>query len=342
MKIFVTTLFCNIHCQTMLWRALLFFHMQPEKLNPEASKVDGLAFLGLSLARNSAAGHPESVTHQTAFDLNEIQDRDYKYLLATDDNGWLVGGGEPGPPRSYKLAAADSAHVEIMRIGTYDREWGGITVEDILTVLRSGTILIPQIEVLPTAVVANWNEPPELEIRFDMEPSGSHLVDCAAPLPVNWSLRFIHNQLFRRLRFASRFCPGAFHSTILRKAEFRSPEHEKQYFEMCGEVVKGWREKGPQPLNDGNWDVDGSKRGEATEHSSGLWLFQDRNNITNFFPPNFLPPYDTPQKQGVIRSFLHDEWDVGDMKWKTSLPEEFDSGPVNVCGATCVNYCGQS
>ena len=82
-----------------------------------------------------------------------------------------------------------------------------------------------------------------------MEPSIPNLNDHLAPLPINWALRFIHNQLFRYFQFPSRFCPGwcseysfssffrwikfnfmfymiilgAFHSTITRKAEFRSP-----------------------------------------------------------------------------------------------------------------------
>ena len=90
--------------------------------------------------------------------------------------------------------------------------------------MTSGQILIPQIEVLPTAVVANPDHPPELEIRFDMVPRVPNFDDPNAPLPVNWQLRFIHNQLFRLFQFPSRFCPGAFHSTILRKAEFRSPQ----------------------------------------------------------------------------------------------------------------------
>jgi hypothetical protein len=94
--------------------------------------VDGLAFLGLSLCRHSPQGHPDSITHQNAFDLNEVIDRDYEFISATNDDGWLVGGGEPGPPKSYKLAAKDSAHVEIMRIGTYRPEWGGVKEEEIL------------------------------------------------------------------------------------------------------------------------------------------------------------------------------------------------------------------
>ena len=173
--------------------------------------VDGLAFLGLSLSQKSNIGHPDSVTHQKAFDLNKIQDREYKYLFSTNDDGWLVGGGEPGPPKSYKLAAKDSAHVEIMRIGTYRPEWGGVRAEDIISAIESGRILIPQIEVVPTAVVANHDMPPELEIRFDMDPPTPDFDDLSTPLPVNWQLRFIHNQLFKFFECPSRFCPGAFH-----------------------------------------------------------------------------------------------------------------------------------
>ena len=82
----------------------------PPVLDPSKSRVDGLAFLGLSLTRHSLEGHQDSITHQTAFDLNEVQDREYEYIFASNDDGWLVGGGEPGPPKSYKLAAKDTAH----------------------------------------------------------------------------------------------------------------------------------------------------------------------------------------------------------------------------------------
>ena len=102
------------------FRVCRLLQPQPPVLNPQLSKVDGLAFLGLSLSRRSEEGHPDSITHQTAFDLNEVIDRKYEYLASTNDDGWLVGGGEPGPPKSYKLPAKDSAHVEIMRIGTYN------------------------------------------------------------------------------------------------------------------------------------------------------------------------------------------------------------------------------
>jgi len=304
----------------------------PPVLDPSKSKVDGLAFLGLSLTRQSEQGHPDSATHQTAFDLNEVQDRDYEFLFSTNDDGWLVGGGEPGPPETYKLAAKDSAHVEIMRIGTYRPEWGGVSQEAIVEALESGEILIPQITVVPTAVVANPDQPPELEIRFDMEPEVPDFDNLSAPLPINWQLRFLHNQLFQYFEFPSRFCPGAFHSTILRKAEFRSEEHRHQYFAKCDKAVQAWKAKGVQSLvptvvSDkitvvqckNPRETDDEKKQddqEAASHQSGLWLFTDRNNITHQFLPNFLPPYDTPEKRKIILDFLKDEWDEKTLGWK--------------------------
>jgi len=237
-------------------------------------------------------------------------------FFSTNDDGWLAGGGEPGPPESYKLAAKDSSHVEIMRIGTYRPEWGGVEEKDIVDAITSGKILIPQIEVLPTAVVANPDKPPELEIRFDMEPMLPNFDDLSAPLPVNWQLRFIHNQLFKHFNFPSRFCPGAFHSTILRKAEFRSEKHRLGYFAKCNAAIQAWKAAGPQALNSGGWDIKGKLLENPPKYMSGIYLFVDRENITHYFPPNFEPPYDTPEKRQIILDFLREEWDEKTLSWK--------------------------
>lgn len=313
----------------------------PPVLNPSNSKVDGLAFLGLSLSRKSKRGHPESATHQQSFDLDLFQDRDYEYLFSSNDDGWLVGGGEPGPPTSYKLAAKDSAHVEIMRIGTYREDWGGVPKEIIVEYLRRGDILIPEITAVPTSVVANGDKPPELEIRFDMVPAIPNFDDLSAPLPLNWQLRFLQNQLFHKFHFASRFTPGAFHSTILRKAEFRSEEARWAYFRKCQAICNKWIERGAQPLApsreglsksievvkcltrdplraDGSTEAPKNEDEEGLQdyYRSGLWLFTDRNHISHQFLPNFFPPYDTPIKKKFILNVLREEWDEKLLLWK--------------------------
>jgi hypothetical protein len=73
--------------------------------------------------------------------------------------------------------------------------------------------------------------------------------------------------------------------------------------------VARWRAAGPKPLNNGGWDWK-----KPLEHlnpnglNSGLYLFTDRNNISHFFKPNFLPPYDTEEKRKIIDDYLKDEW----------------------------------
>lgn len=51
-------------------------------------------------------------------------------------------------------------------------------------------------------------------------------------------------------------------------------------------------------------------------YHSGIWLFTDRENITHFFAPNFLPPYNTAEKRKIIMDVLKEEWDEKTLSWK--------------------------
>jgi len=99
-------------------------HRPPPYLDIKKMKYDGLAFIGLSLSRYHTVdgSNCASITRQEAFDFNEIQDRSYKFVASTNDDGWLAGGGES--LESYKLPNLDSAHCEIMRIGTFEESLG--------------------------------------------------------------------------------------------------------------------------------------------------------------------------------------------------------------------------
>lgn len=275
------------------------------------TKRDGNACLGLSLARKSAIGHEESVNHQTVFDLNEVCDRDYEYIESLDDDGFLVGGGEPGYPLSFKIPAKDTAHVELMRIGTFRPDWGGITEEDIIRVLYSGKVLIPQMQIMPTSVKVD----DDINLMFDMIPSVPDLDKPDVSLPVNWCIRFVQNQLLEHFDFPAKRCPDSFHASIAKRVKFRSPTHKTYYLGKCYNSLKKWRQEGPKPLNSGGWDIDGSiidgfiNDRQPNEYNSGIWLFENRHLITHFFPPNFLPPYNEPSKRKLIINCLKKEWD---------------------------------
>jgi hypothetical protein len=190
---------------------ILAFCGGPPVLNSSRNRVDGLSFLGLSLSRfTEGVGNINSESRQTSFDFNALLDRQYRHVASTNDDGWLVGGGEDD---SLKLPNLDSAHCEIMRIGNFDESLGGLSMEKIQRMMMDGSILIPEVRVVPTRVVPNGNSPPEVEVRFDMKIDKSTSCDLWS----NWQLKFIHNQLFEKLHFPSRFCPGPFHMTIARK-----------------------------------------------------------------------------------------------------------------------------
>ena len=232
-----------------------------------------------------------SVSRQTAFDFDLLQDRDYKYFCSTNDDGWLVGkriynvitgenyvsivsftvvssstvydivcffkfclhvccfvgGGENGD--SFKLENADSAHIEICRIGSFNEAWGGVPLSFLERIMSDGTIKIPVMAVLPTGIIENSDLPPEVEVRFDLKKikinlddeirriisnnrkiadGGSGCESADFENIANWQLRFVHNQLFHILENSNRFCPGAHHMTIVRKASWKNNNAKKK------------------------------------------------------------------------------------------------------------------
>jgi hypothetical protein len=54
---------------------------------------EGLSFIGISFSVNTASGNPYSYQLCDQFPMENIIDRDYKYVMSMDEDGWLVGGG---------------------------------------------------------------------------------------------------------------------------------------------------------------------------------------------------------------------------------------------------------
>jgi len=312
----------------------------PPLLDPSKAR-QGHAFLGLNLTRNHSPGEKmancDRVTRQTQFDFNQIQDREYEYLYATNDDGWLCGGGENGD--STKLTNIDSAHVEIVNMGSFNEEWGGASRDRIREVMSQ--IMIPHIAITPSLVLRNPDTPPELELKFELERDVGKGVETWP----NWQLRFVHNQVFDRLTNPARFCPGPHHMSFTRKAAFRSPKHMQQYFEKCDGVVRKWRERGAtliEPETDPSKPGYPSKPlGSELDSPHGVYLFKNRNEPIEYFEPNFHPPYDTPEKRKIISDVLSKEWDEDNLTWReldesdTSQIKGFQETLMLIVDKTC-------
>ena len=109
--------------------------------------MEGFAFIGSSysiLDTNGNVGCPSDsedsgyysnpFTHpinNNQFRMQCIIDRQFKYLLSADSDGWLVGGGYPAFNNAGFMMNKDSSHTELLRIGATcgDKGCGGITRE---------------------------------------------------------------------------------------------------------------------------------------------------------------------------------------------------------------------
>ena len=315
--------------------------------------------IGLSLSRRHSIGHPDTVTRQTAFDFNELQDREYKYVSSTDSSGWRAGGGERGGPHgfalgedptmmdseegaqlgttvpkstgsgqpparpskesqpgtpagvNYKVAAPDTVHIPIIHIDAESPQ----AVDMIIAALARGEIFIPHMAILPEALSVNGISPPDLVVRFGTERND----DLPPDEWPNWCLEFMHNQLYEYFQsMGARWMKRPFSITLARKVRWKTVKHMNRYFAHAERVIDAWREKGPQYLDPQLSYIEGGATPEEVSRPHGIYLL--RNGVaTNYFAPNFDPPYTTKMTRSLLLNVLGKSWNPKRREW-TSEP----------------------
>ncbi len=287
--------------------------------------------IGLSLSRRSSCGHPDTVTRQTAFDFNELQDREYKYVSSTDSSGWAAGGGEkggntgapeglstignnfvgPGTPNenTNKVPSADTVHIPIIQIDAESSQ----AVDVIISALARGEIFIPHMAIIPEALSVNGVSPPDLVVRFGTERNE----DLPPDEWPNWCLEFMHNQLYEYFHgMGARWMKRPFSITLAKKVRWKTVKHMNRYFSHAERVIDAWREKGPQYLDPQLAYVDGATP-EEVARPHGIYLM--RNGVpTNYFAPNFNPPYTTKMTRSLLFNVLGKSWDKKRREWTSS------------------------
>jgi len=332
----------------------------PERVSKSANKHS--VTIGLSLSRrHSSLGHPDTVTRQTAFDFNELQDRQYKYVSSTDASGWMAGGGERGgtiaaapqeedgfsmnpqnnvtsmltPQGQHKLAAPDTVHIPIIQI---DAE-SPAAINAIVTALARGEVFIPHMSILPEALSVNGISPPDLVVRFGCERND----DVPPEEWPNWCLEFMHNQLYEYFKDnGAQWSPRPFQITLAKKVRWKTVKHMNRYFAHAERVIDAWREKGPQYLDPQLSYIEGGASPEEVARPHGIYLL--RNGIpTNYFAPNFDPPYTTKMTRSLLTNVLSKSWDKKRREW-TSVPVPRLVTPTmlmaSMCGCTDPNSGG--
>ena len=319
--------------------------------------------IGLSLSRkHSVVGHPDTITRQTAFDFNELQDRNYKYVSSTDPSGWLAGGGESpnGPmpdvtqsldggddddgPTSFgknislgkaeddmpkKLSATDTVHIPILHIDCPNEK----AVDQVIKSLANGELIIPHMSVLPESLSASGVSPPDLVVRFGCERNE----DLPSDEWPNWSLEFMHNQLYEYFKpLGARWEPRPFEIVLARKVKWRTGKHMNKYFAHCERVIGEWRDNGPQYLfpQRNYLEGDGAASEEVTQ-PHGVYIWRGDNPApSHYFPPNFEPPYNTNMKRALLSNVVNKSWDKKKRDW-ISEPVPHSITPAQLIGTMC-------
>lgn len=153
--------------------------------------MEGFAFIGSSysiLDTNGNVGCPSDsedsgyysnpFTHpinNNQFRMQCIIDRQFKYLLSADSDGWLVGGGYPAFNNAGFMMNKDSSHTELLRIGATcgDKGCGGITREYIYA--KMAEISQPVLHSYPKYVKAGNDAELKMQIvdEYDDNNGGS-------------------------------------------------------------------------------------------------------------------------------------------------------------------------
>ena len=302
--------------------------------------------LGLCLSRRFAqVGHPDSVTRQTAYDFNELQDRAYKYVSSTDKYGWRAGGGEAGGPvplstttnpggddgasslegdnnnnktspstpsassQQLKEPNPDTVHIPIIHIDC----GSAAVVDQVIHALASGEIFIPHMSIQPESLSVQGISPPDLVVRFGCERNE----DLPPDEWPNWCLEFMHNQLYEYFyNIGARWMKRPFSITLARKVRWKTVKHMNRYFGHCERVIEGWRQKGPQYLDPQLSYIEGGASPDEVARPHGIYLMR-RGMPTNYFAPNFEPPYTTKMTRSLLQNVLDKSWDKKRREWSS-------------------------
>ena len=231
-----------------------------------------------------------------------------------------------------------------MRIGSLDPALGGLSQLSIHELMTSGEVLIPHMSLCPSYICMNSDYPAEIEVKFEFEKFHEDMdPEQLTSKCMNWQLQFVYNQLLEKIQNPGRFCPGPFHMTYLRKGTFRSTGHMMEYLQRCSGIVAKWRQDWNDEVvpvaqmyisptttttnttnttttitstHTSDCDYDSCKSQSQphdyntnlhkteVEHPHGLYLFKHRQHILQYYPPNFHPPYNTPDKAQIIKHIL--------------------------------------
>jgi hypothetical protein len=130
----------------------------------------------------------------------------------------------------------------------------------------------------------------------------------------------MHNQLYDYFKdLGAQWSPRPFQITLAKKVRWKTVKHMNRYFAHAERVIDAWREKGPQYCNPQLSYIEGGATPEEVARPHGIYLLRDGGVPTNYFAPNFAPPYTTKMTRSLLLNVLSKSWNAKRREW-TSQP----------------------
>jgi len=254
----------------------------------------GLSFIGVSFSVYSGSGNPYSYQLCDQFDMENVIDRDYEWVMSMDEDGWLVGGGYKTFDHSGKLPYVDSSHTELLRIGSLDVDSGGTSIDQVYQAMNQ--IGVPPLKIFPEYIKGGGGGGSGDEEESVPAQDVTMIVSVVDEYGDDDSTSIYEQFLYDLFSAMDEVGGGPCmddhdtdpHVSMTRGLKFKSSYHQQNYFYNSNLEIAVWQAMYPGGVVIGStskavFPLNSKSAGKVTVGYGSLFFFFDRSNITQAF-----------------------------------------------------------
>jgi len=275
------------------WKATSAMHDMTDGWDlPPNCYQEGETFLGIPLSRKSDSKMQSTSSFQSQFEFENLIDRNYTYVGSFGTNhGWLLGeevGNAVG-----SIVDKDTAHIPIFYTGTTNTDMGGISLSDLIKVVKN--IQFGNLYIKPAFVFVDDNGHLKMQFEADSNSAMGYLYDnLCKELGISWNYNSPSNSYGLYTNCAMHaagdratygcgpdsdntggFCPQM---TMAYSVRFQSEDAAAAYLEKANNYVNYWRSLYPSGVAVGTQYF--------CPNGGCLGLFLNRYDLYSVFKPD--------------------------------------------------------
>lgn len=274
------------------WKATMAKHDMTDGWSlPPNCYMEGETFLGIPLSRKSDSKMQSTTTFQGQFDFENLIDRNYTYVEGFETNhGWLLG--EELDNAVGSIVDKDTAHIPIFYTGTTNSDMGGISLSNLIRVIKK--MDFGKLYIKPAFVFVDDDGHLKMQFEADSTSALGYLYDSLCKeLGIAWNYNSPSNSygLYTNCAMhsagdraqygcgpensnAGGFCPQM---TMAYGPQFYSDDHAAAYLTIANNYVDYWRSLYPTGVAVGTDDF--------CSNGGCLGLFLNRYDLYSVFEP---------------------------------------------------------